>query len=60
MVFQDPYGALNPWITARQAVAEVFQVWHSLGRREAGTRADQRAAGGGADLRMRSSAAPAS
>ena len=41
MVFQDPYGALNPWITARQAVAEVFQVWHALGRREAGTRADQ-------------------
>jgi oligopeptide/dipeptide ABC transporter ATP-binding protein len=41
MVFQDPYGALNPWITARQAVAEVFQVWHSVGRREAGARADQ-------------------
>ena len=41
MVFQDPYGALNPWMTARQAVAEVFRVWHSVGRREARARADQ-------------------
>ena len=41
MVFHDPYGALNPWMTARQTVAEVFQVWHSLGRREAAERADQ-------------------
>src|SRR5262249_14367121 len=41
MVFQDPYGALNPWISARQTVAEVFQVWHSANRREACDRADQ-------------------
>jgi peptide/nickel transport system ATP-binding protein len=40
MVFQDPYGALNPWMTAHQAVAEVFQVWHSLNRRDAGKQAD--------------------
>jgi len=41
MVFQDPYGALNPWMTARDAVAEVFQVWHSLSRRDAGKRANE-------------------
>jgi oligopeptide/dipeptide ABC transporter ATP-binding protein len=41
MVFQDPYGALNPWMSAKQAVAEVFQVWQSASRREAGERADE-------------------
>ena len=35
MVFQDPYGSLNPWLTARQTVAEVSA---------SGTRSD----GGGA------------
>ena len=34
MVFQDPYGSLNPWLTARQAVAEVLRVWESLGNAE--------------------------
>jgi oligopeptide/dipeptide ABC transporter ATP-binding protein len=41
MVFQDPYGALNPWMTARQAVAEVFRVWQAAGRREADGRAEE-------------------
>jgi peptide/nickel transport system ATP-binding protein len=34
MVFQDPYGSLNPWLTARQTVAEVMRVWESLGNAE--------------------------
>jgi len=41
MVFQDPYGALNPWLTARQAVAEVFRAWDSIPRHESEERADQ-------------------
>ena len=27
MIFQDPYRALNPHLTASQAVAEVFRFW---------------------------------
>jgi ABC-type dipeptide/oligopeptide/nickel transport system ATPase subunit len=30
MVFQDPYSSLNPMISPRQAVAEVFRVWDRL------------------------------
>jgi ABC-type glutathione transport system ATPase component len=39
MVFQDPIGALNPYLTARQTVAEVFRVWQRMDHREASTRA---------------------
>ena len=28
MVFQDPYGALNSWRTARKTVAEVLEQWN--------------------------------
>ena len=41
MVFQDGVGALNPWITPRQAVAEVLRVWSKLDRRTASQRAEQ-------------------
>ena len=30
MIFQDPYGALNPWLTPIRAVAEVLMTWESL------------------------------
>ena len=30
MIFQDPYGALNPWLTPIRAVAEVLMTWDSL------------------------------
>jgi ABC-type glutathione transport system ATPase component len=39
MVFQNPYGALNPWFSARKTVREVFQVTQGLRRREADARA---------------------
>lgn len=39
MVFQDPYASLNPYLTARETVAEVFRVWDHDG----GTRAKERA-----------------
>jgi peptide/nickel transport system ATP-binding protein len=39
MVFQDPYGALNPYRTARETVAEVLSTWGISSRREAGARA---------------------
>jgi oligopeptide/dipeptide ABC transporter ATP-binding protein len=32
MVFQDPYSSLNPRLTARQTVAEVFEVWGGTSR----------------------------
>jgi oligopeptide/dipeptide ABC transporter ATP-binding protein len=35
MIFQDPYASLNPLITARDAVAEVVQVWHGSSRKVA-------------------------
>ncbi len=28
MIFQDPFGALNPWLTAREAVAEAIRHWY--------------------------------
>ncbi|MFT3863797.1 MAG: ABC transporter ATP-binding protein [Solirubrobacterales bacterium] len=40
MIFQDPYGALNPWLTARETVAEVFHFWERLPGREAAARAE--------------------
>lgn len=39
MIFQDPYGALNPWRTPLATVAEVLATWESLGRNEAEQRA---------------------
>lgn len=39
MIFQDPYGSLNPRLSARQSVAEVLQVWDGLGARESLSRA---------------------
>jgi oligopeptide/dipeptide ABC transporter ATP-binding protein len=39
MIFQDPYGALNPWRTPVAAVAEVLTTWESLRPREAELRA---------------------
>lgn len=39
MIFQDPFAALNPWMTARQMVAEVIQHWDGVNRQEASTRA---------------------
>lgn len=41
MVFQDPYGSLNPWLTPRETVSEVIRVWESIGRREANRRTDE-------------------
>lgn len=35
MVFQDPYGSLNPWKTASQAVADVLRQWSALDRHRA-------------------------
>jgi len=41
MIFQDPYGALNPWLSARDAVAEVIRFWDRPTRAEARERASQ-------------------
>lgn len=41
MIFQDPYGALNPLMTAKQAVAEVFRHWDRIPHREAIERAEE-------------------
>jgi oligopeptide/dipeptide ABC transporter ATP-binding protein len=41
MIFQDPYASLNPRLTARATVAEVFQVWGTSSRDEASARAEQ-------------------
>ena len=35
MVFQDPYGALNPKLTAEEVVADSFHRWNSGSRRSA-------------------------
>jgi oligopeptide/dipeptide ABC transporter ATP-binding protein len=40
MIFQDPYASVNPRLTARQTVAEVFQVWEKLSRAAASDRAE--------------------
>ncbi|HMJ03372.1 MAG TPA: ABC transporter ATP-binding protein, partial [Conexibacter sp.] len=40
MVFQDPYGALNPWRTPIKTVAEVIQVWDGARARAATERAE--------------------
>jgi oligopeptide/dipeptide ABC transporter ATP-binding protein len=40
MIFQDPYAALNPWLTAREAVAEVVRNRTKVSRRLAADRAD--------------------
>jgi peptide/nickel transport system ATP-binding protein len=40
MVFQDPYGALNPWRSPIDTVAEVIRVWSRVGGREAIRRAE--------------------
>jgi oligopeptide/dipeptide ABC transporter ATP-binding protein len=39
MIFQDPYGALNPWKTPIAAVAEVVSNWGSLKSKSAERRA---------------------
>jgi oligopeptide/dipeptide ABC transporter ATP-binding protein len=41
MIFQDPYGSLNPWHTPRQTVAEVFMVWKKETSRSARVQAEQ-------------------
>jgi len=40
MVFQDPYGSLNPWRSARDTVAEVAGTW-GASRAERGRRAEE-------------------
>jgi peptide/nickel transport system ATP-binding protein len=40
MVFQDPYGALNPWRSPIDSVAEVISVWDRVDGREARRRAE--------------------
>lgn len=35
MIFQDPFGSLNPSMTARKTVAEVLRFWDRLSRQEA-------------------------
>ncbi len=41
MIFQDPYGSLNPMLTPHQTVAEVFRVWRKMGKAEAAKRATE-------------------
>jgi peptide/nickel transport system ATP-binding protein len=41
MIFQDPYGSLNPRLTPRAAVTEVIRVWARPGRRAARASADR-------------------
>jgi oligopeptide/dipeptide ABC transporter ATP-binding protein len=41
MIFQDPYASVNPRLTARETVAEVFQVWDKLPRPRAFERAEK-------------------
>ena len=41
MVFQDPYGSLNPRMRARTAVAEAYRAWHPSGRAEARLAAEE-------------------
>ncbi len=39
MIFQDPYAALNPMLTAHETVAEVLRVWESRSRAAAAKKA---------------------
>ncbi len=39
MIFQDPYGSLNPLYTPRRTVAEVFRVWERTSTRDADAKA---------------------
>lgn len=39
MIFQDPFACLNPLLTALDSVAEVYEVWDGLARRDARRRA---------------------
>jgi ABC-type glutathione transport system ATPase component len=41
MVFQDPYGSLNPSMTPLATVAEVFRVWDGASRVESLERSEQ-------------------
>ena len=41
MIFQDPYASLNPMLTPRQAVAEVFRIWHGMNNAQASRRATE-------------------
>ena len=41
MIFQDPYGALNPWLTPLKTVAEVIANWERVRRVEAERRATE-------------------
>lgn len=40
MVFQDPYGSLNPWRSPLESVAEVITVWNRVSGRAALRRAE--------------------
>jgi ABC-type glutathione transport system ATPase component len=42
MIFQNPYDSLNPFHTARDAVAEVLLNWKLCGRKDADEQADLR------------------
>jgi oligopeptide/dipeptide ABC transporter ATP-binding protein len=35
MIFQDPYGALNPWVPVKDTVTEVFRFWERVSRSQA-------------------------
>ena len=60
MIFQDPLGALNPWLTAREAVAEAVRHWHGPRREEARQRAGDLLAETGLSAGGRSTAARSS
>lgn len=41
MIFQDPVGALTPWMSARESVAEVIRHWRKVKRTVADDAADE-------------------
>jgi peptide/nickel transport system ATP-binding protein len=41
MIFQDPVGALNPWLSAREAVSEAVRHWHRTSREASRRRAGE-------------------